>query len=357
MTSTEGAAPTRAPWGEKPFSLLGTVALYLEGWRMIVMLGLLGGLTAIAIVTLLPRKYSARAMFMAESGSESEMGALAGIAGQFGIPLGSGNSGPSPEFYQALATSSVILMPIAAESTVVSRESGASAVPLVDLLRARGGTPTRRVERATEKLQKAVTANYNRRTGVISLNVRTRWPQVSDHVASRILEQLNEFNLHTRQSRARAERTFAEQRVAEARGRLRAAEEELRRFMESNRSVRESPMLSLEVERRERELSLAQQVLGSLEPSLEDARLREVKDTPVITVLQAPTVLSVADPRGRIKFGLFGGIVGLLLAAVIIPVRHALREAGSEADPEARRFFRALEDLRRTLRLRSRRSE
>jgi len=49
--------------------------------------------------------------------------------------------------------------------------------------------------------------------------------------------------------------------------------------------------------------------------------------------------------------------VGLLLAAVIIPVRHALREAGGEADPEARRFFKALEDLRRSLRLRSRRSE
>ena len=346
--------PRSAPWGEKPFSLLGTAALFLEGRRLLITLGIAGGLIAILIVSVLPRKYTARAMFIAESGSDSQLAALSGLAGQFGIPLGNASDGPSPEFYEALATSAVILAPIAAESFARTADSAEPEVPLTDLLRARGRTEERRRERAIEKLQDRVSATHNRRTGIIALRVRTRWPGVSDRVATRILEQLNDFNLNTRQSRASAEREFAEERVAEARQRLREAESELLRFTERNRSVRESPTLTLEFDRREREVTLAQQVLGSLEPSLEDARLREVKDTPVITVLQRPTGLSGPDPRGRIKYGIFGGIVGLLLATIILPARQALRGASAEADPEAQRFFRALDEIRRGLLRRSR---
>lgn len=349
MTSTP-SQPTadRGTWNERPFSLLGAAALLLEGRRVLIGLGLAGGLIAVLIVSLLPRKYTARAMFIAEQGNESDLAGLAGLAGQFGIPIANSSSGPSPEFYEALATSPVILAPIAAESVTVDG-AGADRLPLVELLRARGDTEERRRERATEKLQEIVSATHNRRTGVIALRVRTKWPRASEQIAARILERLNDFNLNTRQSRARAERIFVEARTAEAKQRLRAAEEELLRFTVRNRSVGESPTLTLEKERRERELLLAQQVLGSLEPMLEEARLREVKDTPVITILQRPTVLSVADPRGRVKFGLFGGILGVLLGLLILPVRRALSEARDEDDPEARRFFRALDEARRGL--------
>lgn len=351
MTDAPTPAPTpprQLPWGEKPFSLLGTAALFLEGRRLLIALAVTGGLVAVLIVSLLPRKYTARAMFIPEQESESALGGLAGLAGQFGIAVPGSNAGPSPEFYEALATSPVILGPIAAQAYHTTRDTAGVAVPLVDLLKARGGTPERRRERATEKLQDAVTATHNRRTGVIALRVKTKWPAVSERIATEILDRLNDFNLNTRQSRARAERQFAEERTAEARERLRVAEEELLRFTERNRSVRESPTLSLESERRRREVQLAQQVLGALEPTLEDSRLREVKDTPVITVLQRPTVMSVADPRGRVKYGAFGAVLGLLLALLVIPVRHSLREARAEPDPEAQRFFSAVDDLQST---------
>ncbi len=351
MTSpTSGASLTNTPRGQRPFSLLGAFALLLEGRRLVIALGFVGGVLAVGVRSLLPRTYTARAMFMANAGAETDLSALRGLAGQFGLPIGDASTGPSPEFYEALARSTVILRPIAAESVVVAAEQGAAAVPVVDILRVRGATAVRRVEKATEKLQRRVAATYDRRTGIISLRVRTRWPELSKEVGDRILRRVNDFNLVTRQSRARAERVFAEGRVAEARVRLRAAEDSLLHFAERNRSVAESPILSLEQQRRAREVTLAQQVLASLEPSLEEARLREVKDTPVITILQAPTLLSVPDPRGRIKFGIFGGVVGLLVALVLLPARQALREAQGAPDAEAQRFFRAVAEMRGWLR-------
>ncbi len=321
-------------------------ALVLEARRAIIALALAGVLVALGIVTILGPRYSATASFMPQSAGDSDLSALMGIAGQFGIPLRGGSSASSPELYAALLTSPVILDPIARETFQREGTSGAkeSLAVLFDVER---GDAKRRHEIVIEELQQSISASPNRRTGVIALRVRTRWPSVSERIAVRLLEELNTFNLGKRQSQAKAERMFAQNRAAEARASLRDAENALRDFAMRNR-VQGSPTLTLEAERLERTVSLRQQLLGSIEQSLESAKLREVQDTPVLTVIQQPLVLSIPDPRGRVKFSLLGAFAGLMVAAVFLPLRILLRKSAVDSSEEAKRFRAALDASKRS---------
>jgi uncharacterized protein involved in exopolysaccharide biosynthesis len=269
-----------------------------------------------------------------------------GIAGQFGIPLRSGSSAPSPELYAALLSSPVVLDSIAHES--FQRVSGSgpreSLAVLFDVER---DDAKRQHEKVIAVLQECISASPNRRTGVIALRVRTRWPDLSQRIAERLLEELNSFNLTKRQSQAKAERVFAEKRAVEARATLRDAEEALRLFAMRNR-VQGSPTLALEAERLGRVVSLRQQLLGSIEQSLEAAKLREVQDTPVISVFQQPMVMSIPDPRGWVKFALLGAFAGLMLAAIYIPLRLFLRSSDVDSSEEAVRFRAALASSKRS---------
>jgi uncharacterized protein involved in exopolysaccharide biosynthesis len=156
-----------------------------------------------------------------------------------------------------------------------------------------------------------------------------------------LIEELNTFNLTKRQSQAKAERRFAEKRAAEARASLRDAEDARRDFAIRNR-VQGSPTLTLEAERLGRTVSLRQQLLTSIEQSLESAKLREVQDTPVITVFQQPMVLSTPDPRGRVKFSFLGAFAGLMLSTLYLPLRVFLKRSAVDSSDEAARFRTAL---------------
>jgi uncharacterized protein involved in exopolysaccharide biosynthesis len=332
---------------DRSISLFRLTAIYLSEWRVLVVTSVVCGLLALLIVTVRGPWYTASASFIPESANEPDLSSLAGLAGQLGVAVGGTRSSLSPDFYAAFATSPVILKPIAADTFRVSR--GESPRPLVDLLKARGSTPERRLERATEKLTEETSAEFNRRTGLISLTVRTRWRDVSMSIAQRILERLNDFNLRTRQSRAKAERSFAETQANDARARLRAAEDAQRRFSIENRSIGGSPTLQLEFQRLAREVALRQQLVSSLEESFEKARLREIQDTPVITILQQPSALSVPDPRGRVKYTLLGAIAGLFLAGAYVPFKVFAKKAREERDPGAEELHLAWTKARREL--------
>lgn len=324
-----------------PLFLLG--ALVVENRRILLGLSFLGAIVALGTITVIGPRYSATASFVPQAAGEVDLSSLAGLAGQFGIPIRGAPSAQSPDFYAALVTSPAILDPIARGSygrTPASRGEES----LASLFNVSETDSVRRHEKVVEELQESIGASVNRRTGVISLRVRTPWPAVSHRIAGNVLAELNNFNLSTRQSQARAERMFAERRAAEAREALRQAEDALRDFSMRNR-VQESPSLALESERLGRVVALRQQLLTSIEQSLEAARLREVQDTPVLTVLQAPMVRSVPDPRGRVRWTVLGGIFGLLLAAFVVPTRLLWRASRSDQSAQARRLRQALASM------------
>ena len=120
-----------------------------------------------------------------------------------------------------------------------------------------------------------------------------------------------------RQTRARAERTFAEGRQAEALAELRAAESDLLEFLTTNRDVTGSPALVARRERLQREVTMRQTVYTSLRQSYEQSRLEEVRDTPTITVVEDALLPARPDSRKLLQKLVLASAIGLLLGGFL----------------------------------------
>ncbi|HEX6574651.1 MAG TPA: hypothetical protein VF042_06730, partial [Gemmatimonadaceae bacterium] len=184
-----------------------------------------------------------------------------------------------------------------------------------------------------EALERQVKGQVAPKTGVITLSVTTGNPQLSLQIAQNVLQQVNIFNLTNRQQSAAAERAFAERQVAEKRQELRQAESELENFLESNRLYRQSPQLTLEYNRLQREVDRRNIVYSSLLSAYETARIEEVKDLPVITVIEQPELAIEPNRRGGAKKTLIGLVVGFILGCLLAFARDRMarnREAQTD---------------------------
>jgi uncharacterized protein involved in exopolysaccharide biosynthesis len=135
---------------------------------------------------------------------------------------------------------------------------------------------------------------------------------------------MQQFNLETRRSQAQAERVFLETRVGAARDELTQAEGKLQAFLQQNRQFENSPELQFEFDRLQRDVSMRQEVYTGLVQAFEEAKIREVRDTPVVTVIEHPVLPAQREPRGTFLKGLLGLILGGMLGLGIVFGREML---------------------------------
>lgn len=334
----------------RPLSPFAVINIALRD-RWSVLAAVLIVTAAVLLIQLMQApSYTSTASFLPESSRNSGMSRFSGLAAQVGIGLTPEEPGASPEFYAHLIQSREILGRIARNS--YSPEPGGGArVPLVQLYGIREPVPEEAVGKAIEQLRRHITARPNAATGMVQLSISTQWPAVSAEIAGQLLDLVNEFNLRQRQSRAATEREFVESRLKEAKSELIQAENQLQRFHEENRQYGGSPLLMFQVDRLEREVALRQSVVTSLAQSHDQARIEQVRNTPVITVVENPDLPVRMDDRNLFRKLLTGGIIGFLLGLGFVVARESYRSA-TRVDPERYDRFVALrrdaiEELRR----------
>jgi uncharacterized protein involved in exopolysaccharide biosynthesis len=184
---------------------------------------------------------------------------------------------------------------------------------LLDVLKIRGRDLPDSVSRGVRLLEGRIATQVDFQTNVVRLSVSLQYPELAASVANRFIQYLNDFNTQTRQSQGRERRKFVEQRITAAEAELRAVEQELRTFLERNRSWQQAPQLVFEEGRLRRQVDIRQEVYLTLNREYETARIEEVNDTPVITVID-PAV----PPQERSKpRPMLLGLVALALGGVI----------------------------------------
>lgn len=324
----------QADWqdGDGSRSLFETAATLLRGRRRILC-WMLGAALVMALAVLSkPALYLASASFVPQVNDASRSG-LASLAGQFGVALPASGQSQSPDFYSRLLKSRELLGPIVRDTFAV-REMSGKRMLFLDLFEIEARSAGAREERGIEVLSKIISAKVVRTAGVVELSVATRWPSVSLAIATALVRGVNDFNQRTRQGQAGSERRFIQERLVVAGVDLRAAEDRLENFYRANRDFASSPQLTFERDRLQRDVVLQQQVFTSLTQAYEDARIREVRDTPVITVAEVPAVRSLPEPRGRVKSVLvgllLGGFVGSLLELATVSLARRRREGDAE---------------------------
>lgn len=284
--------------------------------RLLGLWAALGLAIGVSVALLLPPKYTARTSFVPQGRVQN--GALASIAAQFGVAAAlSGDATRTPSFYSTLLNSTNLLARVVEQPVTVPNGSATKIEQLETYLRPRGDTPGKRRASAISKLLKHMTVALDQKAGLVIVEVQLPHPSVAQAVAAALLRQVDTFNLRTRQGQASSERRFTEARLAEAGTELRVAEGALLNFLQGNRDFRSSPQLNYSYERLTRDVTLKQQIYTTLAEAYEQARIEEVRDTPVITVVDEPTLPLRPDPAPigqAISAGLVAGfLVGALL--------------------------------------------
>lgn len=334
-------------------SFMRLLNVLLEHRKAVVGAPLAAAVLFVAVAVLAPEQYTSSATFLPQD-QERQLSQLSGLASQLGMALPTSlTGGRSPAFYADLVRSQNLLRQVVTHDYPAAGEaaSGDSApADLVEFFDVPGDTRPLRVANAVGVLREKLSTGADTETGVVSLSITTRRPELSRQVAERVIDLVNVFNLERRRSQAEAERKFLERRVEEARKDLEAAEDSLEKFLERNRSFESSPQLRFRHQSLQRQVDLEQQVYMSLAQSLQEARIAEVRSTPVITVVEPPQEPAKPDGRSLLLVALLGVAVGALAAVAWALGSQYFRAARRSEPDEYARFAelrrRAADDLR-----------
>jgi len=350
----ESGVPFDLGEGSREVGFFDLVNPLLRQRRIVVGLPLFAVALTMIVCLLLPPLYRATTTFLPETRSPPQLpqglGGLAGLAGQFGIALPQ-QPGQGARFYAAVLRSREIMEPV-----LLSRyplpdgpPAAADSATLLRILKVRGRNFADSLGWGLKKLDGLMTVTVDNQTSIVTLSVDTRNPALSASVAARFIRYLHEFNTNYRESNGRERRKFAEQRVADAGAELRGAEEAVKAFYERNRGWQESPSLVFTEAALRRQVQVGQEVYLTLRREYETARIEEVNDMPVITVIDAP----VPPPRKTwpmvgplallaLVLGTLVGVLGAYAADYVNRVRQ-------EADAGYREFAGLLLQARRSL--------
>lgn len=305
------------------YSGYGLLNLLLAHARLMIVAALGTAVLAVVLTVVLGREYTADSSFQPQA-PESRAGQLAGLAAQFGISVNGLGEGESVDFYAMLLTSREVLEEVATSRyRFAAREAGADTLDgtLLELYHIQGGTRAQQLRAVVRRLRQSVGINLDRNANVVFVTTTAPWPGLAEQVNRRLLDMVNEFNLEKRQFRARAQRQFIEKRLAQAKSELATAQTSMRRFLEENVRWQNTPRLALEHERLSQEQTMKERVYQSLADSYEQARVDEVRNTPVVTILDAPE--GSAHHRTSLASR---AIVGFLLGAMAVILWIFLKE-------------------------------
>lgn len=316
-------------------------------WRTVVAVTIITLILGLGSTLIIPPVYRSNASFVANSSSSSKLqgatnstSGLGGIISQLGGSVG-GDPSESPNFYVELLSSRELLTRLL-ESRFPNPRTDAphDSATLLTILHIKKADPKRQLELAVKKMNDATHPGLDSKTNLVWFSVDAEWPELSSQVANRLIELVSTFNRETRVSRAKSKRTFLQMRRDSAQTALREAEERLRVFYEQNRGAIIAPGLRYEEQRIKRDGDLASDLYMNLDRQLEVARIDEINDAALITVIDSAVVPRKAQwPRYGVM--LFTGTALGILFGILLAGSAAVLADWRERNPDSWSDFRS----------------
>lgn len=147
------------------------------------------------------------------------------------------------------------------------------------------------------ELRSRIVIFVNKKTLVITVNVRMQDPVISATLTQVILEKLQTYITRYRTQKAKQDLKFTEKVYAEARASYYKAQQAYAKFEDSNKNII-SASYRTEQERLKNEMTLTFNVYNSLAQQYEQDKLKVQEQTPVYTIIDPATVpLRAASPN------------------------------------------------------------
>ncbi len=184
---------------------------------------------------------------------------------------------------------------------------------LLDLLKIEENSREKRLQKGYKIINKIISTNVNDRTGVVNLSVETDKNWLSKEIADALIELFIEYNKNTITSKAKENRIFIEKQLKKTENEFNRAEEELTEHRNKNRSIDDSPELQRERGRLLLDYDMGKTNYISFKNEFEMAVLQEVKDTPVINILNTPIISQYKSRPNRRLIVIVASFMGIIL--------------------------------------------
>lgn len=361
-------APYAVEPADEEISLLDVGVVLAQHRRLIAITAVVLTVLGLLVAVVSSSEYTASARVIREAGAQGDLpgiGALSALRG-FGLSLGAGATGLSPEAYPDILRSREVLLAVARDTfyfdaldrsatfvTYVEETKGIMGViasytiglpgRLLQWARddAGGGGPraggdiqalTKAESDALRALSDLVSTSEDVETGLMTITVTTRDPLLSAELAQQFVQQLRERVRTVRTQKARENLAFIETQFEDAERELRAAEEALAEFDDRNNNP-QSARLRTERDRLQRQVTFASQLYSDLQTQRTQAQIELQRSEPVVTVLEQPAV--PLDPSGpnRKLIVLLSLILGMAVGIGLAFVKAAIeRQSADEAE-------------------------
>lgn len=265
---------------------------------------------SVVYALMLSNKYTATATILPET-PDRGVGQLAQVAGIMSIPGLPPIQMSETDTYPALMKSETILRDVLTKT--YETEKFDEPVDLITFWEIDGDTERERYQRALQKIRDEVLSiSIARDTRVILISVETTDPGLSANIANTISDKLDTYILTQRRTRASQQRRWLDLRLEEVRSDLMEAEEMLKDFRVKNRRIVDSPELLMEQERLIRDVELHSGVFLELTKQHEMIKVQEIRDMPVVQILDYATAPVTKSGPGRMRIVFLGTVFGLI---------------------------------------------
>ena len=172
-------------------------------------------------------------------------------------------------------------------------------------------------EKAIKNFSKSVNVVENRMSGLIQISVRLEDPLISANIANFIGNQVQLYIQKENSAQSTIEKLFISERLSIVKKELEKSELELKIFKERNRGYEDSPELFMVFSRIYREEQAKQRVYLTLQQQLELSRIEEVKQSPILHILDYAIAPSRKSSPNRLLFLIFSSFFGLISSSLV----------------------------------------
>jgi len=311
---------------------IDVVVLAKKLWRLKwipMVTAVLGAGLAIGYSYKMIPEWTAVSVFTSSS-KENNMGSLLSIVGLGGA----GSSGGKYTMYEEVVKSSMFLEPLLAEKWTTLEKDSVSLSDIYKISPDKYKAQNRVANQQAmahyyilEALREAIKINSEGKGGAIRLEVTAPDPILALEMNRRVLLWIQEYNNRDNVYKAKKDRIFAEEQLADFSGNLEHAEARYSQFKRSNQS-RDDPSLALEGSRLLRDVELWTSMMIEFRKQVQLARLNEQKEKSFIDVIDEPQVPIFKSKPKRKVMAMLGGAGGVLfgcLVALLVLFRRELR--------------------------------
>ena len=178
------------------------------------------------------------------------------------------------------------------------------------------------IESAIKKFKNQIEVSEDRQSGLITITATLEDPFIAASIANFIGQQVQLYIQKENSAQSKKEKVFISERLAIVKDELEVAELELKNFKEQNRGYEDSPELFMVFSRLFREEEAKKEVYLTLQQQLELARIEEVKQSPILHVLDHAVPPSRKSSPNRYIFLIVFLLLGLFSSSLRIVYKY-----------------------------------